>query len=71
MCRVPAPPSPGRGDHRGRPGPGRYGDRGGRPVTRRRNTAPPREEVLGAAMGMIAERGLEKLTMAALGREVG
>ena len=40
-------------------------------MTRRRNTAPPREEVLGVAMGMIAERGLEKLTMAALGREVG
>jgi AcrR family transcriptional regulator len=40
-------------------------------MTRRRNTAPPREEVLGAAMAMIAERGLEKLTMAALGREVG
>ncbi|MEU6803328.1 TetR/AcrR family transcriptional regulator [Streptomyces neyagawaensis] len=40
-------------------------------MTRRRNTAPPREEVLGAAMTMIAERGLEKLTMAALGREVG
>jgi AcrR family transcriptional regulator len=40
-------------------------------VTRRRNTAPPREKVLGAAMAMIAERGLEKLTMAALGREVG
>lgn len=40
-------------------------------MTHRRNTAPPREEVLGVAMGMIAERGLEKLTMAALGREVG
>ncbi|MDG5808261.1 TetR/AcrR family transcriptional regulator [Streptomyces ossamyceticus] len=40
-------------------------------MTRRRNTAPPREEVLGAAMAMIAERGLERLTMAALGREVG
>ncbi|MET9776349.1 TetR/AcrR family transcriptional regulator [Streptomyces sp. NPDC006367] len=36
-----------------------------------RRHAPPREEVLAAAMGMIAERGLEKLTMAALGREVG
>ncbi|MFJ3308086.1 TetR/AcrR family transcriptional regulator [Streptomyces sp. NPDC086549] len=36
-----------------------------------RRNAPPREEVLAAAMGMIAERGLEKLTMAALGREVG
>ncbi|MEW2619899.1 TetR/AcrR family transcriptional regulator [Streptomyces sp. NPDC048106] len=37
---------------------------------RRRTPAPPREELLAAAMGMIAERGLEKLTMAALGREV-
>jgi AcrR family transcriptional regulator len=36
-----------------------------------RRHAPPREEVLAAAMEMIAERGLEKLTMAALGREVG
>jgi len=36
-----------------------------------RKNAPPREDVLVAAMGMIAERGLEKLTMAALGREVG
>ncbi|MFE0729352.1 TetR/AcrR family transcriptional regulator [Streptomyces antibioticus] len=36
-----------------------------------RRNAPPREEVLAAAMAMIAERGLEKLTMAALGREVG
>jgi AcrR family transcriptional regulator len=36
-----------------------------------RRHAPPRDEVLAAAMGMIAERGLEKLTMAALGREVG
>ncbi|MDH6516291.1 AcrR family transcriptional regulator [Streptomyces sp. SAI-135] len=36
-----------------------------------RRQAPPREEVLAAAMEMIAERGLEKLTMAALGREVG
>ncbi|MER7183719.1 TetR/AcrR family transcriptional regulator [Streptomyces hyaluromycini] len=36
-----------------------------------RRQAPPREEVLAAAMTMIAERGLEKLTMAALGREVG
>ncbi|MGW1894251.1 TetR/AcrR family transcriptional regulator [Streptomyces sp. NPDC002004] len=40
------------------------------PARARRN-APPREEVLAAAMAMIAERGLEKLTMAALGREVG
>ncbi|NUQ95932.1 MAG: TetR family transcriptional regulator [Streptomyces sp.] len=37
----------------------------------RRTPAPPREHVLAAAMDMIAERGLEKLTMAALGREVG
>ncbi|MFI6036292.1 TetR/AcrR family transcriptional regulator [Streptomyces sp. NPDC051315] len=37
----------------------------------RRTPAPPREQVLAAAMAMIAERGLEKLTMAALGREVG
>ena len=36
-----------------------------------RRNAPPREEVLAAAMEMIAERGLDKLTMAALGREVG
>ncbi|MFJ4685653.1 TetR/AcrR family transcriptional regulator [Streptomyces sp. NPDC088789] len=36
-----------------------------------RRQAPPREDVLAAAMAMIAERGLEKLTMAALGREVG
>ncbi|OIJ95261.1 TetR/AcrR family transcriptional regulator [Streptomyces colonosanans] len=36
-----------------------------------RRNAPPREDVLAAAMRMIAERGLEKLTMAALGREVG
>ncbi len=36
-----------------------------------RRPAPPREEVLAAAMEMIAERGLEKLTMAALGRAVG
>lgn len=39
--------------------------------TPRRKNAPPREDVLAAAMAMIAERGLEKLTMAALGREVG
>ncbi|MER5756694.1 TetR/AcrR family transcriptional regulator [Streptomyces sp. NPDC002088] len=38
---------------------------------RARRNAPPREEVLAAAMDMIAERGLEKLTMAALGRAVG
>ncbi|MBQ1091821.1 TetR/AcrR family transcriptional regulator [Streptomyces sp. B93] len=36
-----------------------------------RRPAPPREDVLAAAMAMIAERGLEKLTMAGLGREVG
>jgi AcrR family transcriptional regulator len=36
-----------------------------------RKNAPPREDVLAAAMRMIAERGLEQLTMAALGREVG
>lgn len=41
------------------------------PGARRRTPAPPREDVLAAAMEMIAERGLEKLTMAALGREVG
>ncbi|MEU1052679.1 TetR/AcrR family transcriptional regulator [Streptomyces sp. NPDC005876] len=36
-----------------------------------RRQAPPREDLLAAAMAMIAERGLERLTMAALGREVG
>jgi AcrR family transcriptional regulator len=36
-----------------------------------RKHAPPREDVLATAMSMIAESGLEKLTMAALGREVG
>lgn len=40
-------------------------------TARARKNAPPREDVLAAAMEMIAERGLEKLTMAALGREVG
>ncbi len=40
-------------------------------TARRRTPAPPREDVLAAAMEMIAERGLERLTMAALGREVG
>ncbi|MGW7260883.1 TetR/AcrR family transcriptional regulator [Streptomyces sp. NPDC054834] len=40
-------------------------------AARVRKNAPPREEVLAAAMDMIAERGLEQLTMAALGREVG
>ncbi|MFH8992472.1 TetR/AcrR family transcriptional regulator [Streptomyces sp. NPDC017940] len=38
---------------------------------RARRNAPPREDVMAAAMKMIAERGLEQLTMAALGREVG
>ncbi|MFI8103727.1 TetR/AcrR family transcriptional regulator [Streptomyces sp. NPDC086023] len=38
---------------------------------RARKNAPPREEVLAAAMAMIAERGLDGLTMAGLGREVG
>ncbi len=38
---------------------------------RRRNTAPPREDVLAAAMATIAERGLDGLTMAGLGRDVG
>lgn len=38
---------------------------------RRNNTAPPREELLSAAMDTIAERGLDGLTMAGLGREVG
>ncbi|MFG2884445.1 TetR/AcrR family transcriptional regulator [Streptomyces sp. NPDC048297] len=40
-------------------------------AARARRNAPPREEVLAAAMDMIAKRGLEKLTMAGLGREVG
>ncbi|MCF3960887.1 TetR/AcrR family transcriptional regulator [Streptomyces fuscigenes] len=38
---------------------------------RRRQTAPPREDVLAAAMATIAEHGLDALTMAGLGREVG
>ncbi|MFD6276079.1 TetR family transcriptional regulator C-terminal domain-containing protein [Streptomyces sp. NPDC060209] len=38
---------------------------------RRRNIAPPREDVLAAVMATVAERGLEGLTMAGLGREVG
>ncbi len=38
---------------------------------RRRTPAPPREDVLAATMAMIAEHGLERLTLAALGREVG
>jgi AcrR family transcriptional regulator len=41
------------------------------PAPRRRSTAPPREELLAAAMATIAERGLDGLTMAGLGREVG
>ncbi|MFI9112973.1 TetR/AcrR family transcriptional regulator [Streptomyces venezuelae] len=42
------------------------------PVPRRRNqAAPPREELLAAAMDTIAERGLDGLTMAGLGRQVG
>ncbi|MHC6626082.1 TetR/AcrR family transcriptional regulator [Streptomyces globosus] len=36
-----------------------------------RKNAPPREDVLAAAMATIAERGLEGLTMAGLGRQVG
>ncbi|MFD0268950.1 TetR/AcrR family transcriptional regulator [Streptomyces sp. NPDC127106] len=36
-----------------------------------RKNAPPREDVLAAAMATIAARGLEGLTMAGLGREVG
>jgi AcrR family transcriptional regulator len=40
-------------------------------AARPRKNAPPREELLATAMAMIAERGLERLTMAALGREVG
>ncbi|MGW4027723.1 TetR/AcrR family transcriptional regulator [Streptomyces sp. NPDC004838] len=39
--------------------------------SRRRNVAPPRESVLAAAMATIAESGLDSLTMAGLGREVG
>jgi AcrR family transcriptional regulator len=41
------------------------------PPSRRRNIAPPRESVLAAAMATIAEHGLDGLTMAGLGREVG
>ncbi|MET9295261.1 TetR/AcrR family transcriptional regulator [Streptomyces sp. NPDC003077] len=37
----------------------------------RRRPAAPREQVLAAAMATIAEAGLERLTMAGLGREVG
>ncbi|QES52307.1 transcriptional regulator [Streptomyces venezuelae] len=38
---------------------------------RARKNAPPREDVLVAAMATIAERGLDGLTMAGLGRQVG
>ncbi|RPK57713.1 transcriptional regulator BetI [Streptomyces sp. ADI96-02] len=38
---------------------------------RRHHAAPPREDVLAAAMAAIAARGLDGLTMAALGRDVG
>ncbi|MFJ8229036.1 TetR/AcrR family transcriptional regulator [Streptomyces sp. NPDC094448] len=41
------------------------------PPVRRRNIAPPRESVLAAAMATIAEHGLDALTMAGLGRDVG
>ncbi|WP_432247763.1 TetR/AcrR family transcriptional regulator [Streptomyces sanyensis] len=41
------------------------------PAARRRNAAPPREDLLAAAMATIAEHGLDNLTMAGLGREVG
>ncbi|WP_299533734.1 TetR/AcrR family transcriptional regulator [uncultured Streptomyces sp.] len=41
------------------------------PASRRRNAAPPREDVLAAAMATIADHGLDGLTMAGLGREVG
>ncbi|NEB35394.1 TetR/AcrR family transcriptional regulator [Streptomyces sp. SID14515] len=42
------------------------------PAPRRtHHAAPPREDVLAAAMATIAERGLDGLTMAGLGREVG
>ncbi|GLX22241.1 MULTISPECIES: TetR/AcrR family transcriptional regulator [Streptomyces] len=44
---------------------------GGVPVRAARKNAPPREDVLAAAMATIAERGLEGLTMAGLGRQVG
>ncbi|MEV2244461.1 TetR/AcrR family transcriptional regulator [Streptomyces sp. NPDC049970] len=41
------------------------------PAPRRRNIAPPREDVLAAVMATVARRGLDGLTMAGLGREVG
>lgn len=40
-------------------------------TARRRNAAPPREAVLAAALDTIAGRGLDGLTMAGLGRDVG
>ncbi|MEV3858317.1 TetR/AcrR family transcriptional regulator [Streptomyces sp. NPDC050095] len=39
-------------------------------ASRRRTPAPPLDTVLATAMAMIAESGLDRLTMAALGREV-
>ncbi|MEW1655232.1 MULTISPECIES: TetR/AcrR family transcriptional regulator [unclassified Streptomyces] len=41
------------------------------PERRPRRLAPPREQVLAAAMAAIAAEGLDRLTMAGLGREVG
>lgn len=42
------------------------------PAPRRRNqAAPPREDVFAAAMDTVAARGLDGLTMAGLGRQVG
>ncbi|MFJ2740677.1 TetR/AcrR family transcriptional regulator [Streptomyces sp. NPDC087440] len=41
------------------------------PAPRRRKAAPPRETVFAAAMAAIADGGLDRLTMAGLGREVG
>ncbi|MFI8002660.1 TetR/AcrR family transcriptional regulator [Streptomyces sp. NPDC086010] len=41
------------------------------PASRRRNIAPPRGEVLAAVMATVARKGLDGLTMAGLGREVG
>lgn len=41
------------------------------PTPRSRNTAPPREDVLAAVMATVAAHGLDGLTMAGLGREVG
>ncbi|CAM5576957.1 HTH-type transcriptional regulator BetI [Streptomyces badius] len=40
-------------------------------AARTHHAAPPREDVLAAAMAAIAERGLDGLTMAGLGRDVG